>query len=250
MLIEIQNKGIQFDSPYDNGQVAIEFRRLYESGQIQSDFAKSVYQGAKRFGKYTPGQLPWLHVFVAKVEGRPTQPPVAAIGGFQLIHAHLADCRKSRDDGGKGLLYPMVGLEVGGQNVVLKLAGPKSKQNGKVSIASDHRYGQGQFYGYIDENGDLEARKPVPQAVLDILDRVAQDPARVISEIGKESGRCCYCFAELTTVQSKIAGCGKTCADNYRTEYPNTAETRQYVLGHQEILEGASDRDKWELAPA
>lgn len=251
--IEIANKGIKFDSPYTNNEVAMVFRKLVENGEFEGNgFANDLYRGARKYGKYTAGQVPWLHVLVANHEGRATRPNTTSVAltGLGLIHKHLADCRKSREEGGKGLLHPMVGLLVGDQNVVLKLAGPKSRNKGKVSVASDHRYGHGDFYGWIDESGNMDSKKPIPQAVADILTRVAQDPARVISEIGKESGRCCYCFAELTTVQSKIAGCGKTCADNYGAEYPLTAETRQFVLDHPEILEGASDRDKWEPAVA
>ena len=252
MSQQITVKQHNFESPYTDNEVARIFRQKVENGEITSDFAKSLYEGARRYKRYTPGQIPWLHVLVADAEGRPTKPSTTSVAltGLGLIHKHLADCRKSREDGGKGLLHPMVGLKVGDQEVVLKLAGPKSKNAGKVSVASDHRYGCGDFYGWIDANGDMDSKKPIPQAVADILTRVAVDPARVISEIGKESGRCCYCFAELTTVQSKIAGCGKTCADNYGAEYPLTAETRRFVLDHPEILEGASDRDKWEAAVA
>lgn len=246
--MRIQIKQHDFDSPYTNHQVAQRFRQAVEAEGLDTNkFAKSLYDGARTHGKYTARQVPWLHVLVAQHEKRQTQPNSATtLSGLERIHAHLADCRKSRDEGGKGLLHPMVGLESNGQTVVLKLAGPKSRHFGKVSVASDHRYGHGQFYGWIDESGLLDSKKGVPQPVKDILTRVAVDPARVISEIGKESGRCCYCFAELTTVQSKIAGAGKTCSDNYGVNYPRAAETREFVQANPEILEGASDRDRWE----
>jgi hypothetical protein len=245
--VEIASKGIKFDSPYSDTDVAIEFRRLVENGDLDdNNFAQSLYDGARRFKRYTPNQIPWLHVLVAQHEGRPTRPEAAKqIEGLELIHTHLTNCRESRENGGKGLLHPTIGLEVGAQTVVLKLAGAKSRNCGKVSVASDHRYGHGEFYGWIDDLGNMDSRKPVPQVVVDILQRVAIDPARVISEIGRESGRCCYCFAALTTVASKIAGCGKTCGDNYGVEYPRAAEIRTFVLDHPEILEGASDADKW-----
>lgn len=253
MTQRIQVKNHDFESPYTDTQVAQYFRRMVENGQIDSDFAMSLYSGAKRYRKYTPGQVPWLHVLVAQAEGRPTRPTANgtnsyAMTGLTLIHAHLANCRKSRDEGGKGLLHPMVGLEVNGTSVVLKLAGPKSRNNGKVSVASSHRYGEGTFYGWIDDQGNFDSRSGVPQEVADILNRVNADPARAISEIGKESGRCCYCMAALSQVGSKIAGCGQKCAQNYGVDYPNTAAIRRFVLDNPEILDGASDRDKWEPA--
>lgn len=248
MQIEIKGKGITFESPYTDATAAVEFRRLVENGDLDGNgFAHSLYNGAKKHGSYTNNQLPWLHVIIANHEERPTRPN-SGMTGLQLIHEHLANCRKSKADGGKGLLHPMVGLTVGGQDVVLKLAGPKSRNCGKVSVASDHRYGHGQFYGWIDESGNMTS-KGMPDAVKEILVRVAQDPARVISEIGKESGRCCYCFSELTTVQSKIAGAGKRCSDNYRVDYPTAAATRLILEEDAGVLEGASDREKWEPQP-
>ena len=246
--IEITNKGISFDSPYTNTAAGMEFRRLIENGDLKGNkFADSLYNGAKRHGSYTERQIPWLHVIIANHEGRPTGPEVTPTTGLETIQAHLANCRKSREDGGKGLLHPQVRLQVGEQTVVLKLAGAKSKHNGKVSVASDHRFGEGMFYGFIDKNGYFDTRRPV-QAVNEILNRVAVDPARIISEIGKESGHCCYCFAELTTVQSKIAGCGKTCADNYGVNYPRANDVRHFIDRDASVLEGASDREKWETA--
>lgn len=247
--IEIQNKGISFNSPYTHIEAAQTFRLLIENGTITSNFANSLYNGAKRFGKYTQGQIPWVHVLVAQAEGRATKPEAAPTGmlfntDYTNIHRHLLNARQSRENGGKGLLHPVVGLQVGEQRVVLKLAGSKSRHNGKVSVASDHRYGHGEFYGWIDQEGKFQG-KNVPQQVIDILDSLAEDPQTAIASIGKESGHCCYCFAELTTVQSKIAGCGKTCADNYGTPYPTAAQTRQFVAQNPDILDGASDRDRW-----
>lgn len=245
MLIEIKDKGITFESPYTDATAAVEFRRLVEKGDLDGNgFAHSIYKSAKKHGSYTNNQLPWLHILIANHEGRATRPN-AGMTGLQLVHEHLANCRKSKEDGGKGLLHPTIGLTVSGQDVVLKLAGTKSSHNGEVSVASDHRYGQGQFYGWIDDMGVMTS-KGMPDAVKEILERVGQDPARVISEIGKESGRCCYCFAELTTVQSKIAGAGKRCSDNYGVPYPTAFQTRQIIEEDVRVLEGASDREKWE----
>jgi len=248
--ITIDNKGIQFDSPYTHIEAAQTFRRMVEAGNISGDFATSLYRGAKRHGSYTPGQIVWVHVLVAQAEGRPTKPNRQPAGyiidcKYHNIHKHLQECRSSRQSGGKGLLNPMVRLEVGGQTVVLKLAGSRSRNSGKVSVASDHRFGEGDFYGWIDADGSFNARQGTPQQVVDILNSLADDPVAAIAAIGKESGRCCYCYAELTTVQSKIAGCGKKCADNYSVPYPSAADTRQALETNPGLLDGASDASRW-----
>jgi hypothetical protein len=165
--------------------------------------------------------------------------------GLGLVFAHMVNCRTSRDEGGKGLLNPQITLTVGDQDVVLKLTGPKSKNPNKVSVASSHRYGEGVFYGYIDADGNFSSRRGLPVAVISILERIAQNPAQGIAEIGRESGRCCYCRIQLTTVQSKIAGYGKRCQMNYGGWYPTTDETRTFLMDHPEILDGASDADRW-----
>jgi hypothetical protein len=248
VTIQLENKGISFQSPYTHGQVAITFRELVEQGTITSSFGRSLYQQAKKKGTYSQGQLPWLHILVAQAEGRATRPAPREhlfATKYQAIHEHMLNCRQSREQGGKGLLNPVIGLQVADQRVVLKLAGKKSRNSGKVSVASSHRYGEGEFYGWIDQDGTFRARHNTPNEVFEILDRVAEDPARAISEIGKESGHCCYCFAELTTVPSKMAGCGSTCAANYGVHYPGRTEVREYVLNNPEILIGATDQDKW-----
>jgi len=244
MTTRIQVKNHDFESPYTNLEVAKRFRAMIEDGILTGSFATSVYNGAKKRGSYTQAQIPWLHVLVAQAEGVKTKPQKDQ-GGYGPIHEHLMNCRKSRESGGKGLLNPMVGLKVGDQEVVLKLAGRNSRNRGKVSVASSHRFGEGDFYGWISEDGVFESRGAVPQEVYAILDRVVMDPSRVISEIGRESGRCCYCFAELSTVQSKIAGCGPVCGRNFAVWYPNAAETREFLLEHPEVLEGASDFERW-----
>lgn len=242
--VMIENKGIDFESPWDNVEVAVKFKRLVENGSLSSDFALSLYEGGKRSGKLTARQIAWVHVIVAQHEGIDIDSS-KNLGGFELIHEHLANCRKSRDNGGKGLLNPVVSLTVGDQTVALKLAGARSRNAGKVSVASDHRFGFGDFYGWISSDGSLESRGGVPEAVVEILRRVAVAPSVVISEIGKESGRCCYCLAELSTVQSKIAGAGRKCSENYGVFYPNTQEARDFIKDHPEVLDGASDFDRW-----
>jgi len=248
--ISIDNKGIQFDSPYTHVEVAQTFRQMVEAGNIEGNFANSLYKGAKRKGSYSTNQIAWVHVLVAQAEGRPTKPSTTPAGyiidcKYHRIHEHLQECRTNRSNGGKGLLNPIIRLEVDGQTVVLKLAGSRSKNSGKVSVASDHRYGEGDFYGWIDTDGSFNARQGTPKQVIEILNSLADDPIAAIAAIGKESGRCCYCYAELTTVQSKIAGCGKKCADNYRIPYPTAAQTRQALETNPGLLDGASDSSRW-----
>lgn len=237
--MRITVKDHDFDSPYDNIGAAKAFRQLVEDGVITSDFALSLYNGAKRFGRYTPGQVPWLHVLVAQAQRLPTKPghsPVTmqSASGYKKIFDHLT---------GSTLKRPVITLIVGDQCVVLKVAGPSSRNAGKVSVASG-KFGQGDFYGYIDQNGEFRFRS-VPQSVIDILNRVAENPQNAIAQIGRESGHCCYCNAELSTVGSKLAGCGPVCAENYSAWYPTASEIRTHIINDSSILVGSSDSERW-----
>jgi hypothetical protein len=126
---------------------------------------------------------------------------------------------------------------------VLKL-NTGGKRPGTVAVSESSRFREGDFYGYIDDD-TFEPRRSANSDVISILQRVAVDPPRIISEIGRQSGRCCYCPAKLTQVQSKIAGCGKTCASNYGVDYPNAAQTRERLTENLDFLVGATDADRW-----
>jgi hypothetical protein len=234
-------KGETFESPYSDKEI---FERLTAAleGGWNSRFAMDLCVAFNRYSRWTDGQRQWAHKLVIDRE-KPRE--VNLVAGFKPIVDHLRHCRESRDAGGKGLLNPMVRIPLGEGEICLKLAGKNSRNPGYVSVASSHKYGEGQFYGWIDDDGNLDRRKSCGDDVIGLLNRVAADPANVINELGKELGRCCYCWAELSQVQSKIVGCGKKCASNYGVPYPNAAETREFVASHPEVLEGATDADRW-----
>jgi|CXWL01.1.fsa_nt_gi hypothetical protein len=241
--ITVKNRP-SFESPHDDNQVTALFLGYAQQGKFKGNFPADLASGIRRYGRPTLNQLPWVHFFVHEVE---TPHPVASgiTTGLKSIVDHLQGCLNSRLAGGKGLLNPKVMVSLDGQTVALKLCGPKSKYKGKVSIASSPRFGQGEFYGYIEVNGTYEHRNRTNPKVLALLERIAVDPPRVISELGRESGTCCYCFLQLTTVQSKIAGCGPDCSEHYGTWYPSAAETRDYLTEHPGVLDGATDRARW-----
>jgi hypothetical protein len=242
-MMQFTVKGKSFDSPYSDNEVRDKLAQLVNDDKVRGQFPKDLLDGFANYGNWTERQRPWAHKFVHDAEN--PAPPASKLPGFKTIVDHLRRCRERRDAGGAGLLNPMVRVELSGVKFTLKLAGPKSKNYGKVSVAESHRFGEGTFYGWIDENGGFDRYRGCTNDVLALLQRIASDPASQINEIGKESGRCCYCWAELSQVQSKIAGCGKTCADNYGVPYPRAAETRAFIAEHPEVLVGATDAGKW-----
>jgi len=246
----VKNHG-EFESPHTDDEVRRRLAQYLKDGKLKSEFATDysakLLSKFRQYGRWFENQTAWAHYFVFEVE-KPllAAPKKQLISGMVKIVDHLQRCRESRDQGGAGLKNPQVRIDLNGTKFTLKLAGPRSRNKGKVSVAESHRFGEGRFFGWIEENGDFDRRGCCGQDVVDLLLRIAIDPATVISEIGKEMGLCCYCWAPLTQAQSKIAGCGKTCADNYGAWWPNAAETREFVAEHPEVLVGATDAERWE----
>lgn len=212
-------------------------KELTSSGRVSGPHALRLVDGYERFGGWKRSHETWAAFYVAKHD-HPDRFQAGNRGsvrqGFQAITDHVANAAKF-------LQRPSITLEAGGVTVCLRWTRKKS-----LSVSDSPSFG-GIFYGYI--NGDeWDCRRNYDVKVEALLRRVAVDPSRVISEIGRASGKCCYCPARLTQVQSKIAGCGKVCARNYGVRWPDAAETRSVLLDAPEFLEGASDADRWSVS--
>jgi hypothetical protein len=249
---EFTVRGKTFTSPYTDAEIVTKLIELGQANKLGSstNFARDLVMGYRKWKKFTDRQRPHAHEMVISRE-QPQQPKGRLIAGFIAIYQHLQACRQRRDEGGAGLLSPMIAIGNGepeilqGVRFVMKWTGPKSKRPNHVAVSECAGYGQGKFYGYINEQGEFERYNACPDLVVQYLERITKNPRVEISAIGRESGLCCYCRAGLTQVQSKIAGCGKTCARKYEVWWPNAAETRTYVLDNPQVLRGATDQDRW-----
>lgn len=247
-------RGKTFESPHTDAQAIIKLTQLGIDGKLGSstNFARDIIMGYRRHGRLTDRQRPFVHEMVVSRE-QPTKATTTNPGilGFLTIFTHLQACRQRRDEGGTGLLKPMIAIGNGdpailnGVQFVMKWTGPKSKRPNHVAVSQCAGYGKGEFYGYINEKGEFDRYRSCPDLVLAFLKRIATNPRVEISAIGRESGLCCYCRAGLTQVQSKIAGCGKTCANKYDVWWPNAAETREYIETNPQVLIGSTDQNRW-----
>jgi hypothetical protein len=247
----VKNHG-EIQTPHSDAEIYNRLARYHHGGLLKSDFAYN-YGGTllmkrRQYGRWFDNQLAWAVYFVWQVENPlldQAKRQGSTVTGLGSIVEHMEQCRARRDAGGAGLKNPQVRIKLNGVQFTLKLAGPNSRNRGCVSVAESHLFGEGDFYGWIQPNGEFKPRSVCSQGVIDLLQRIAQDPPTQINEIGKEAGMCCYCWSALSQVQSKIAGCGRTCARNYGVDYPNAAETREFVAQHPEVLTGSSDADRW-----
>ena len=215
---------------------------LISRKEIAGNYPTRLISGYLHYG-WKPHHEAWAALYVAQHDHpeRFQKGNRAPVTGLQPIVEHLTK---------SNLKNPCVVLtvsnkEITEQTIALKVCGPRSKRAGCIGVAQSPRYGEGAFYGYIDLHGNFEPRHNTPDLVGTTLQRVAKNPPHVISEIGRQSGLCCYCNHPLTQVQSKIAGAGRTCCQNYGINYPNASETRQILATNQEWLDGATDADRW-----
>jgi hypothetical protein len=234
-----------FESNHPSQQALFDrLNTLVSRQEIVNDHAVRLVQGWKRYGSWKPYHEGWAAFHVAKHDhperfqqgNRDPQ-----VTGLYPIVEHLTSSSLKNPC----IILTVSQQEIGEQTIALKVCGPRSKRAGCISVAESPRFGEGAFYGYIDTDGNFEPRHGTPDLVTETLQRVAEDPPRVISEIGRQSGLCCYCNHPLTQVQSKIAGAGKTCCQNYGIDYPNAARTREILATNSEWLDGATDADRW-----
>lgn len=162
-----------------------------------SNFEKSLAGKSK----LSPKMRSWLHV-LAHWAITPREEP-ATTDSLPLTIAML---QKVRDDGNKK--FPKVRLQIDGQLVQLALS-----RKGTVNVTDGRAYGVNKYFGAIQPNGALREGRDVTPDVLTLLRAVELNAASAVKRYS--TGQCCFCRLELTTLESRTAGYGKTCAKNH-----------------------------------
>jgi len=109
-----------------------------------------------------------------------------------------------------------------GARVVLTLAGGMSKRPGTVNVTDGRAFGENTWYGRVAVDGAVEPGRDMTPEVRALLDRLADDPARVAGQHGVATGRCCFCGRELSTRESRTVGYGPDCAGKYGLPWGET----------------------------
>jgi hypothetical protein len=113
------------------------------------------------------------------------------------------------------------------RQIVLSIAGPKSKRPGVINVTSEGGYANNTYYGYVGKDGVFVPYQACDQVVIDFLTVFAADPVGVAKSYGKRTGRCCFCGDVLTTekrengvaLYSVDLGYGPQCAKNWGLPY-------------------------------
>lgn len=140
--------------------------------------------------------------------GGETSDSVDGVGG---LFSHF-------DTAAEHLKYPKMILQPSSDFPALKIsrAGEKSKFPGALNLSAASG---DSWFGRLHRDGSVQWSKYATAeqrtSILEILQRLASDPAGYASAVGKLMGSCCFCKKDLTTSESLLAGYGPVCAKKY-----------------------------------
>lgn len=102
-----------------------------------------------------------------------------------------------------------------GQTLCLKLAGNQSKNPGHLMITDGGPYGANKYFGRVDLQGNWNPGRDNTPEVVELLNKLSDDPAGVAAAYGKLTGNCCFCNLPLSDDRSTAVGYGPVCANHY-----------------------------------
>jgi len=102
-----------------------------------------------------------------------------------------------------------------GGKIQLAKAGDRAKFPGTINVTDGGRYGDNQWFGRIHRDGKFEAGRDATDAITEVLQQFAADPAGYAAKYGRTTGNCCFCQKTLTDAKSTGVGYGPVCAKNY-----------------------------------
>lgn len=176
-------------------------------------FALSLIQQYSDKSNLSSKQQHWAEKLLAWSTGVPTpKKEMTVVGDFSGVYALFATAKEH-------LKYPKIKLNSQSALVMLALAGSKSKLPGVVNVTDGGKYGENVWYGRVYPDGKFEANSTVNSGVLDsvghLLKELSADPAGVVSEYGKLTGKCSFCDASLSYQNSTAVGYGPVCAKHF-----------------------------------
>ncbi len=118
-----------------------------------------------------------------------------------------------------GLQFPKLWLQLPDATPLrISIAGEASRTPGYLMLTDGGPFGSNRYFGRISPLGVLELGRdapPVRDALVDLLSRLARDPAKVAADFGHLTGNCCFCNRKLNDERSVTVGYGQTCAKKF-----------------------------------
>lgn len=187
------------------------------------DFASSLLRSADTRG-LSLKQSAWIDKLVERFSRpAPVAPTTTALPSCLGVTRLLTRAREN------GLKYPKLWLRLMTDSLVsdlrITVAGDKSRTPGHLVLTDGESFGNNRYFGKISPEGTLTIGRDgaaVQTALVDLLTRLAQDPAKVAAEFGHLTGHCCFCSLELSDERSTSVGYGKRCAEKYDLPWGST----------------------------
>jgi len=182
---------------------ALESKLATDTLGNSADFARSLVQRFRTRG-LSDKQLHWVFKLAAPAVRREVE-----INNFAAIAALFVIA-------GQKLKFPkIVFAAADGGKIQLAKAGDRAKFPGTINVTDGGRYGDNQWFGRIHRDGKFEAGRDATDAITEVLQQFAADPAGYAAKYGRTTGNCCFCQKTLTDAKSTGVGYGPVCAKNY-----------------------------------
>lgn len=222
----IQTKGSTkvVESPYSDKE-AWSIARSIKGNALVESFDLQVAKGYRMSAK----QISWVHVLAVEEmtrreqAGLRVQPspapqqntvPVAAKGEMDGILNLFAEARKHLKRPRILIAVPQLGPDGSHAPYVLSVAGIRSKRPGWINVVRER---DDWYVGQIDQQGVLHSVRGLTEhpGLVEMLRRLALEPAKVAAEYGKLMGVCCFCGRHLEDPRSTEVGYGPVCAQHF-----------------------------------
>jgi hypothetical protein len=177
----------------------------------RQSFALKLCADFRRYGDLFESKAKWVGELLKIAEASAQERPTVDVGSMAGVIALF-------DKALQHLKQPKIVLALeNGQEFRLSIAGPRAHAPGSINVTDLGRYPNNQWFGRVYRDGRFEPspRVEMPAGLVALLERFAKEPAKVASEFGRATGRCCFCNTELTDPRSTGVGFGPVCADKW-----------------------------------
>lgn len=202
------------------GIVAAQLRQNFHNIPAKDhSFVNSLLKAHNRMGvKISGKQEHWLRKFHHIALHPECNKPKEVDVGIDLTP--IIDLLKTAET---NLKYPKLRFDLEGDKIVLTRS-KGGKYPGTVQITSPGGYGNNTWYGRINLNGTFtpsKAADDLPELDM-FLQSFAKNPQAAALSYGQKTCQCCFCGTKLTTKESRTAGYGPICAENWGLPWGHT----------------------------
>lgn len=171
------------------------------------EFARSLVTNFNKYGRLSDKQMFFVQKMITQAEApAPTPTATVSVAAINALFDKAAEKLKR---------IKVTLKDAADQKVVFKRAGELSKYAGQIMISDGGPFGQAQFFGRIDTNGNFIATPRATESVKALVLEFATDPEDTAGKYGRLTGGCCFCSKGLDDKRSLEVGYGPVCAKNF-----------------------------------